>query len=75
MNRQSLDLLRPRHLPRYGDTEDAYEKGVRYIFRKKENATEPPITARALRSMDSLGDALEWANRNLGADQYLIVSV
>lgn len=75
MNRQSLEFMKDKALPRYGDSEDCFEKGMRYIFKKKENATEPPITARAVRKFENLEHSLEWANRNLGEDFYLIVSV
>lgn len=75
MNRQSLDLLRHRDLPRYGDPEEVYERGQQYVFKKKENAKEPPATARAMRKFPLLGEALEWSRNNLGADLFLIVSV
>jgi hypothetical protein len=67
--------MRNDHLPHYGDSEEFFQTGKRYVFRKKENAKEPPITARALREFDSLGEALEWAKNNLGPDLFLIVSV
>jgi len=73
MIRQSLELFRPGHLPRYGD-ETGFEKGKKYIFQKKESASEPRSNTRALRKFDHLGQALTWARSSLGADCYLIVS-
>lgn len=75
MNRQSLDLMRPKFLPKYGDDACLFEKGKRYIFRKKETAEEPASNVRAIRKFDLLGDALEWARNNLGHDCFAIVSV
>lgn len=75
MNRQSLDLLTVKNLPRYDDPEEAYEKGKQYVYQKKESAPEPRASARALREFPLLGDALIWARNNLGADAFFIVSV
>lgn len=74
MNRQSLDFMREKHLPRYGDTDEAFEKGKHYIFSKKEHMDEPRSNSRALRVMASLGEALEWGRNNMGADLFIIVS-
>lgn len=67
--------MRDRRLPKYSDPEEAYERGQQYVFKKRENATEPPSTARALRKFNLLGEALEWSRNNLSADCFLIVSV
>lgn len=75
MIRQSLEFMRDRRLPKYSDSEDAYEPGQQYVFKKKENATEPPSRARAMRKFPLLGQALEWARNNLSADCFIIVSV
>lgn len=75
MNRQSLDFIKQHRLPRYGDTEEEFEKGWKYIFKKKENAKEPPKTARALRKFRLLGDALEWSRNNLGTDNFIVVLI
>ena len=47
--RQSMSLVPTKGLPRYGYN-DEYEPGRYYVFRKKENATEPADNARALRA-------------------------
>lgn len=75
MNRQSIDFCGDKTLPHYGDPEEAYEPGAQYVFRKKENAEEPPAKARALRKFPLLGHALEWSRNNLSPDCFLIVSV
>lgn len=75
MNKQSMEMIRPKFLPKYGDEAGAFEKGKRYVFQKKETAEEPPSCARAIRKFDLLGDALEWSRNNLGSDCFLIVSV
>lgn len=74
MNPQSIELQRPKFLPRYGDDAMFFLKGKRYVFSKKENAEEPSVNSRALRTFDNLGDALEWSRKNLGPDLFLIVS-
>lgn len=71
---QSIELTRPKFLPRYADDASYFLKGQRYVFAKKESAAEPVSTSRALRRFDSLGDALAWSRQKLGADCFTIVS-
>lgn len=71
---QSVEMQRPKFLPRYGDEAQYFLKGKRYVFAKKESAAEPVSASRALRRFDSLGDALTWSRAHLGADRYFIVS-
>jgi hypothetical protein len=74
MTRQSLDFLRDKNLPRYCD-EEQFQRGFHYIFIKHANAAEPRQVARAVRKFENLGQALEWARSNLGADLYTIASI